>query len=300
MPILVSVVVCTYNRAEILKGAIESLCSQTADSSLYEIIVVDNNSTDDTQKVVERFAHFGNVLYYPENRQGLSHARNRGWQAAQGEYVAYIDDDAKASPDWVERIIDAFESVEPQPVAVGGEIHPWYETTPPQWYTDDFEIRSWGKDKGFLESPKAQSGFSGSNMAFKKSILESYKGFSSEYGMVGSQMRLGDETALFYRIYQNHPLFWYDPDIKVEHWVPSRNMTISYLLRRYFHGGESSIRIHLEGSRFIIIKKILRFMFESIVFPFRVKWWDKNWQRSFLKHARPVCTSLGSLKGLLF
>jgi glycosyltransferase involved in cell wall biosynthesis len=177
----VSIVVCTYNRAGLLKDALQSLVDQTLESTRFEVIVVDNNSNDPTEGVVRPFIErHNNFRYVREPEQGVSRARNRGYAEARGVYVAYIDDDARALPDWTERILNAFNTVRPEPVAVGGEIHPWYEKSPPGWFSDDLEIRTWGTEKGFLQPPRAKSGFYGSNMAFRKSILESYGGFSAE------------------------------------------------------------------------------------------------------------------------
>lgn len=98
----ISVVICTYNRAGLLKAALRSVCKQTLDTAKYEVIVVNNNSQDNTRSVVEEFSkRFSNLQYYMEPRQGLSHARNRGWQGTQGKYVAYFDDDCKIPERWI-------------------------------------------------------------------------------------------------------------------------------------------------------------------------------------------------------
>ena len=92
----ISVVVCTFNRAQLAATAIESLCEQTADKSQYEVIVVDNNSQDNTREVTEDFcSRYPNLRYCLEEEQGLSHARNRGWRESRGVYVAYVDDDCR-------------------------------------------------------------------------------------------------------------------------------------------------------------------------------------------------------------
>jgi glucosyl-dolichyl phosphate glucuronosyltransferase len=248
----ITVVICTYNRANLLESALQSLAKQTIDRSQYEVLVVNNNSTDSTQNVAESYANLNNnfrVVF--ETEQGLSHARNRGWKEARGEYVAYIDDDAKATPDWCERILRAFQTVSPLPVAVGGEIHPLYESPPPVWFKDDFEIRTWGKEAGFLEQPRAMYGFSGSNMAFPKTVLEQFGGFSVDFGMAGKRMRLGEETELFFRINEKYPRLWYDPAIRVNHWTPTRNMQASYLFWRSYRAGEAIAR--MQGQRFSLI-----------------------------------------------
>jgi len=245
-----SIVVCTYNRADLLLVCLESLVNQDVEPESYEVIIVNNNSTDKTLEVVDRFAKkYPNIRTVQELNQGLSHARNRGWREARGKYVAYIDDDAKATPDWCKRILNPFSTVTPTPAAVGGQIFPYYETLPPVWFCDDFEIRTWGEKSGFLELPRARQGFSGSNMAFQRSILERFGGFSSMYGIVGGKLRMGEDTEFFNRIYDEEPKFWYDPAITVYHWTPRRNCTLSYRFIRGYRVGESVI--HMQQRRLL-------------------------------------------------
>lgn len=248
MPELTAVV-CTYNRAELLAMCLESLAQQTLPTDRLEVVIVDNNSTDDTAAIADRFAtrhpHF-RVVH--ETAQGLSHARNRGWREATGTYVAFIDDDARAEPEWAQRVLDAFETVEPCPTAVGGEIHPWYATEPPAWFADELEIRSWGPIAGFLEPPRARTGLSGSNMAFPRRVLEEHRGFSPDFGMVGNRVRMGDETELFGRLWDSGAnRFWYDPAIRVRHWTGGPAFSVLSRVRRGYAGGQS--RAAQEASR---------------------------------------------------
>ena len=102
MPLRLSIVICTYNRADLARQAIASVLAQDFPSSEYELLVVDNRSTDHTGAMAQEFcASNPNVRYLIEKEIGLSHARNCGWQAARGEYVAYIDDDCKVPPSWL-------------------------------------------------------------------------------------------------------------------------------------------------------------------------------------------------------
>lgn len=237
---VISVVVCTFNRADMLADCLRSLVEQSLDKGCYEVIVVDNNSTDNTRDIAESFIkELPNFRLVTEQVQGLAHARNRGWVEARGEYVAYIDDDGRAVPDWLDRIVKSFETVAPKPVAVGGEIHPFYEMSPPAWFTDDFELRTWGSKPGFLHPPKLMIGFSGANMAFQRRVVAAYGGFSSSFGMMGKKFGLGEETDLFFRIHLQEPHFWYDPAIRVYHWTPVRNMKVEYRARRAFRAGRS-------------------------------------------------------------
>lgn len=246
----ISVVVCTYNRVALLGEALQSLADQVLHNSLYEVLVINNNSTDGTQALAEGFVtRYGNFRVILEVEQGLSHARNRGWSEARGDYVAYVDDDAKAAPNWCEKILQAFESVTPRPKAVGGQIKPWYEGSPPQWFTDDLETRSWGEESGWLDPGRYPSGFSGSNMAFKRSILEDNRGFSTDYGMVGNSLRMGEDAELFSRLHGQRECLWYDPEIIVYHWVPVRNYRLFYRFRRMFKIGVAASSMEKEGGR---------------------------------------------------
>lgn len=239
--LVLSVLVCTYNREGLLPLCLESLAGQTLGKERYEVLVVDNNSTDSSPDIASSFAkRYPNFRVLHETRQGVSHARNLGWREARGRLVAYIDDDAQACPEWCERIVAAFTTVSPQPVAVGGEIRPRYEAAPPSWFCDDFELRSWGESAGFLKPPRARHGFSGANMAFVRSALEDLGGFSPRYGCAtGESTGPGEETDLFQRLYAKRPLFWYDPAISVRHWTPARFTKVPFILRRSYNSGRS-------------------------------------------------------------
>ncbi|ODS37371.1 hypothetical protein BEH94_07800 [Candidatus Altiarchaeales archaeon WOR_SM1_SCG] len=300
----ISAVVCTYNRSHLLRLCLESLVNQSLDKSLYEVIVVDNNSTDDTLKVVKEFSlKYPNFRVIQEKKQGLSYARNRGYHEACGEFVAYIDNDAKADRDWVRNILRAFEAVLPQPSAVGGKILPYYLSKKPDWFLDKYVVFTWGDKVGFLKASNAKYGFYGSNMAFPKVVLEQYGGFRSDLGMVGDKMGLGEETELFYRIYKDHPYFWYDPRIKVEHLVTQLNMNIFYRLNRSFINGRISIMFErIEGIKptFFDMTNVLKEIgIYSVKLIFRVRLWRKYWQRNFLDGAIPISRSFGRLIGMI-
>ena len=243
-----SVVVCTYNRPTLLASCLRSLVNQSLSRDDYEVIVVDNNSTGSTGDAIRQFTDgMENFRSLVETNQGISHARNRGWQEAKGEFVAFIDDDAQAAADWCERILNAFERISPSPVVVGGQILPWYEIPPPGWFVDEFEMRTWGDTPKYLKGPGALYGFSGSNIAFVKEILAQNNGFSPAFGPEGRKMRLGEEPELCRRIYAEKPLFWYDPAIKVHHWVPRGHYRLRYRFMRGVKSGLAIKRVYGRG-----------------------------------------------------
>jgi len=133
-----TVILCTYNRATLLDGAVTSVLGQTyAATPSFELVVVDNNSTDATRAVVARLAAQDPRLRYVfEPRQGLSHARNAGILHARGDLIAFIDDDLRADPDWVAAIVRAFDE-HPDIDVVGGRVLPRWPSPPPTWLTQD-------------------------------------------------------------------------------------------------------------------------------------------------------------------
>jgi glycosyltransferase involved in cell wall biosynthesis len=242
-----SVIICTYNRARLLGDCLKSLLKQTLSHDRYEILVIDNNSSDATASLVISYvgAH-PHLRYLFEADQGLSFARNRGCRESRGIYVAYIDDDATASSQWCEGILRCFAEVTPTPVAVGGPILPRLCCNPPFWYTPALETRSWGETSHFLDDFTGTFGFSGSNMAFKKDVLLHYNGFDTTLGMRGDRVGMGEESDLFFRIGKEAPFFWYDPQLKVYHLVAPSQLAISSRIHRTFLAGRSRRKIEQE------------------------------------------------------
>lgn len=301
-----TIVICTYQRAGLLIHSLNALAGQTLDPNRFEIIVIDNNSADKTAQVVGQFRRDYpalNVRYALETQQGLSHARNRGFREARGQYVAYIDDDARAEPDWAERLLRPFNTVQPQPFCVGGKYLPWYETPPPAWFTADFETRTWGKTEGFLTGKRQRFGLSGSNMAYPKAVLEQYGGFPTDPGIM--TRNLGEETYLNYKIFKTHPerrdqLFYYDPQLIVHHWTTARNAEVAYRLNRAFKGGVSIAFI--EGSRptrWLFWKTLLLLGTQLLKYPFRLLTGTGTWKARWLRSTQELYTTAGYLAGSL-
>ena len=234
----ISVVVCTYNRADLLAGVLQTLCEQTIDGSEYEIIVVDNNSSDDTRFVVEEFCRrYRNIRYCFEPNQGLSHARNRGWREAHGEYVAYIDDDCKAPEEWLMVAREVIDQVSPG--VFGGPYYPFYAIPKARWFKDSYGSHEEGNEARVLGQNRY---LSGGNIFFRRTLLESLGGFDPRFGMSGQKIAHGEETALqrlVRTVMPDQPIY-YDPRLYVYHLVPARKMSIGYIVRRCFASGRDA------------------------------------------------------------
>ena len=240
----VTAIVCTYDRADILSGCLWSLLNQTLANDVYEVLVVDNNSPDNTREVVEHFSkNAANVRYVFEQKQGLSHARNRGYREARADYVCYIDDDGRAEKHYLERLLARFEQLKDNPhlLSIGGPIKSIYQCSVPSWLQDVGKDRlSWGEQARYLTEKECHIGFFGSNMAFRKTFLVRSGGFSAKFGMNGSKIAVGEETELYRRMTGAsgaESALFYDPQLICFHLEPSWRASLGYRLRRSFAGG---------------------------------------------------------------
>lgn len=235
MDLKLSIVICTYQRPELLKLALESLGAQTLDAAQFEIIVVDNAGSDEVSQLVAAQDSGPRIRLVREEKLGLGYARNRGLAEANAQLVGFVDDDAKASPRWADLVVQAFER-SPTPHCVGGPILPFYTSGKPAWFKDAYETWRWGDVARQLEPGEV---FVGSNMTFRKSTLQDLGGFPTELGMRGEQMALGEDTLMFERLWARDPdaVCWYDPQLTVQHWVPPFKMRASYRLARHYGSG---------------------------------------------------------------
>ena len=232
----VSVVVCSYNRARILKHCLQSLVEQDAAKNLYEVIVVDNNSNDNTFEVAQGFVQNNiNFRVYIENKQGLSYARNLGFKEARANHVAYLDDDAKAYRNYVNRMICVIDDFDFD--AFGGRYVPWYLSPKPKWFLDEYGSNVYKlKNIGLLEDDFIDGGVS----VFKKKVLEFLGGFSTGLGMRGKKISYGEETNLQIKMRKIGFKIGFDPDLVVEHLVDNYKYDIFWFLKSAYAIGRDS------------------------------------------------------------
>lgn len=253
----ISVAVCTYNRADVLPKCLESLADQTAYSELFEVLIIDNNSTDDTKKIALDFCEkHNNFKYIFEKKQGLSQARNRAIEEAQGGYLAYIDDDAIADKEWLKKIGSVIKNNR-DIAAFGGMILPWYNKEKPKWFKDEFATHSYGKQHFQLTEQNCPFGLSGSNMIFKKEILNKYNGFPTEYGMTGDKIAFGEESFLFNKMLKSHENIQYFPEIFVHHLVSEKSYSLKDAFKRSIQNGKAIAQIR--GSKLLSLDFIKKF-----------------------------------------
>ena len=248
---LVSVVVCTYNRADLLRTCLESLVVQTADKSLYEVIVVNNNSTDTTIEAAAKFVKSQpNFRMVTETKQGLSYARNRGYIEAKTDWVAYLDDDAKAFSNYVERILYVIQNYNFD--CFGGIYLPWFKYGKPKWFPENFGTNGQKlKQIGILENDYASGGV----IVFKKLILEHFGGFSTSIGMKGNNIGYGEETLLQVKMRKKGFIIGFDPELRIEHLIADYKLTPFWFIRSAFaHGRDSWLIFEYDINLFRMFK----------------------------------------------
>lgn len=253
----ISVVICTYNRAFFLREVLSSLSGQITSRKDWEIIVINNNSQDETEKVGEEYSNEALPVQFrmiKEEKQGLSHARNTGYTVAEAEWVFYLDDDAKASPNLVERLFWLIEN-EPYEV-VGGVYLPWYHYGRPRWFKDKYGSNAKSlKELTILNAPDAVSG---GVMLWRKQLLLDLNGFDPKLGMNGSTLAYGEETYLQEKARARGVKIAYDPELIIYHVVMSQKLQLDWFFKSYFAGGRDAVLSgSIKTSFFAILTQLL-------------------------------------------
>lgn len=231
----VSVVICTWNRASLLRGALASLVDAgVPEGTDREVVVVDNASTDSTAVVVEEFRGELGVRRVEEPAPGLSHARNRAVSEVEGEYILWLDDDVLVDPGWLEAYVEAFERW-PAAAFFGGPIRPRYEGTPPAWLeqaADRVAHAYAGRDLAPDQAPLGPSVDRlpyGANFAVR-AIEQRRHPYPVELGRLRDTPRPGgEEIAVMSGILAAGGTGRWVPDAGVDHRIEADRQTTAYL-----------------------------------------------------------------------
>ncbi|MDI6828832.1 MAG: glycosyltransferase family 2 protein [Armatimonadota bacterium] len=228
---MISVVICTYNRSSMLRDALVSFFEQENLTNIpYELLLVDNGSTDNTLEVAESFASRPEVRYVYEERQGLSNARNRAISEARGDIIAYVDDDVIFSPQWLKEIWEGASRWRNASIFGGKAVAKW-DFPKPKWFVDHGPYTMRGMISHFEpdlpEGPMSLCPF-GCNMAFRTAVLRGSVGFPTEMGRNGDLIICGEETVLIQKLQKEGHVVVYLPKALLYHRVHGNRASKNY------------------------------------------------------------------------
>lgn len=289
---LISICICTYNRSEILAYCLNSLILMDDPRPEHdvEIIVVDNNSNDDTRTVVTNLISRCpfKLRYVFEEQQGISAARNRAIREATGTYCAFLDDECIVDRNWLSVAIG--DIIQFNPSIIGG---PYYGAflpgDHPKWFKVEygdapFITQRYGK--GFQEKFRASSG----NMFVRRDVFENVL-FDVTMGPKGDQLKIGEETDLQERFLRDHrsESIFYDPELIVHHFIRVEKMKLSYRAKR-------AIVTSLSASGTVGHRTFLSALFKAAIHaalsPFLCVWRDRTrypfWQNIVYERIIPA------------
>jgi glycosyltransferase involved in cell wall biosynthesis len=228
----VSVIVCTYNRDKYLSKTLDHLKNQSLNKDQYEIVIVNNNSRDNTENICKKFLKDSpelNVKYVNETSQGHSYSRNRGIKEAAGSILSFIDDDAFVDQDFIKHIHYFFETYK-DATALGGKIIPVYESKEPLWMSRYLLPLVAALDMGGKVIQFEGRKFPiGANMSFRSFIFEKYGLFNVNLGRKGAGLEGGDEKEVFLRLKKQNEPVYYVPQVLVHHIIPDKRISTEYI-----------------------------------------------------------------------
>ncbi|MBI9062162.1 MAG: glycosyltransferase family 2 protein [Marinilabiliaceae bacterium] len=294
----ITIIVCTYNRADILKECLEALFSQTAPQSQYEVLVVDNNSADHTKQIVETFqAKHQNLRYYFEGEQGLSHARNAGYLNTKAKWVGYMDDDGLAHYDYIEKALAVIHNYNFD--CFGGRYYAWFKYSKPRWMDAKF---GQSEVKTFKTQILKDTYNDGGIIFIKTEVLKSIDGFHNLLGMNGYTIAYGEETLMQKRLRENNYTIGYSPQIKMNHLVAKHKLKLNWHLKSSYAHGRDSIIIWNKKDKFkfhfLIQKTIILFMQGTVNLLKAFLCKGYFWENAILDIFSPIYFLWGQYNGL--
>lgn len=236
---MISIIICTLNRSEFLILCLESLLNQTISCDLFEVLVVDNGSKDDTSNIAQEYSKkFPHFQYLHESKTGLSYARNTGMKYSKYNWIAYLDDDAKAHSNFVEEALytiskNSFD-------CFGGTYLAWFKYGKPKWLPENFGTKPLLRD----DIGEISNGYlSGGVIFFKKEVLEILGGFPTHVGMKGNKIAYGEETILQVKMKEQGFKLGYNPGIKIDHLVAKYKLKLAWHIKSSYAKGRDSMFI---------------------------------------------------------
>lgn len=248
---LITIVICTYNRAYILGECLRSLQAQTLPTCFFNIIVVDNDSNDATQALVKDFSHdWPQLKFLIEKKRGAGNARNAALRNVTTDWVACLDSDAKAHPDWLATVLETIKNDDFD--AFGGPFYAWhFFGAPPKWLPKGFGTYEAAQPYGPLNEDNY---IPGGNCAFRLNVAQAVGCFPVDIGMTGKKCAYGEETLMFNRMEKAGFRLGYVPAMKIDHCVLPYKYSFSWQIKSAFARGRALEQVEPQQHRHAALK----------------------------------------------
>lgn len=291
----ISVIICCHNSSHTLPRTLAHLASQRgADDLRWEVIVIDNASTDDTAELARRvWSHEQNapapLRVVHEPRQGLTHARLRGFDEARHEIISFIDDDNLVSPDWVHLVAEIM-SRHPEAGACGGWSDPLFEVEPPWWFENHKIMFTIGPEMPNKDQPSERDIIWGAGLAVRRQAWEELVscGFESQLtDRQGKELVGGGDTELCLALRLCGWRLRYDPRLRLRHALAPARLTWHHLRR--LHQGDGAASVGLDPYHAALFRDT-----PDDIPPYKSTW---TWQyaatcKNMLRHPRRLMSAL--------
>jgi glucosyl-dolichyl phosphate glucuronosyltransferase len=235
-PAQITAAICTHCRRELLSGTLASVARQNLALKLFNIVVVDNSPQSALSGCApDTYSSIPNLRWIQASSVGLSGARNLAVAACETPLIAFLDDDALASENWLSTITSVFDDCGENVFAIGGRVDPLWQAPRPVWLPDELlghlSLVNWGDERRTL---RTREWIAGTNMAFRVSQLNRIGGFSGKFGRYGGDEMLlsNDENDVISRLKQEGGEVMYVPEASVQHLVSVERLTQSWFRRR--------------------------------------------------------------------
>lgn len=268
MKIELSIIIITFNRAQYLKKALNQICKFKREICSWELIIIDNNSSDNTKDVVESFKELMEIRYVIEYNQGSSFTRNRGYLEAKNNWIVYLDDDEVPFDNFLERVIYVIESDKFD--AWGGIDIPYFPEGRPVWLKSKYVKTRLPYKKLSILSNKNHF-FSGGAMVLKREDLIKVSGFNLNTGMIGSLPGYGEETEVQIKLRKLGKNLGYDPELKFYHAILPYKLNLEWFFKYSFAIGRDNIETYNIKPTFLNIFIQLSIGFIQMVLLFFLK-----------------------------
>lgn len=291
----VTVAICTWNRADLLSKTMQRMKSLVIpDDVTWELIVANNNSTDNTDELLERYCDGKLPLRRIfVSKQGLSHSRNAVIKAANGDWILWTDDDVFVDPNWLVEYVEAIKANQGFSF-MGGCVAPWFETPPPSWLAKHlahlegaFALTPAAPETRRIDVAGKKEAVFGTNMAFRTDVIRLFT-FDAKLGLMGDRLIRGEETDLVLRLdAAGHKGLWVGA-AKVQHYIPTKRMTIKYLWEFFCGCGEAQFRMAkpipvatlFDQPRWAIRGWLVSSLAAKLLYPFKNALWLHHFSRA--------------------